>query len=158
MVHNLKGYFEFRSMRTKCLRLSRELYKIYLCDIESKNNKNIKCFWSYVHRFKKGNSLPQDMYLRDRSASGRRSICNLLAEHLNDVLISIQIDEQEHLVGHLVGSLRIGWQRKVPPFFVRRLKFVLTATLIIIQWILIMLDFSGPLEKLVYLPYLQRRG
>ena len=53
--HDLKDYILFSSLRAKCLRLSRELYKIYICDIESKIKKNMKCFWSYVHRFKKGN-------------------------------------------------------------------------------------------------------
>ena len=50
-----ENYFEFSSLRAKYLELSRELYKSCLCNIESNINKNTKSFWSYVHRFKKGN-------------------------------------------------------------------------------------------------------
>ena len=42
-------------------------------------------FWSFVNKAKKSNSLPNVMYLRHRSASCRRSICNLLADQFKSV-------------------------------------------------------------------------
>ena len=77
LLKDSREYIEFSAVRAKCLRLPRELYKLHLCKIESNNyNTNLKCFWSYVHRFKKGYSLPQLMHLRDRYAAGRRSVRN----------------------------------------------------------------------------------
>ena len=45
-----REYIEFTSVRAMamCLRLSRELYNLQLCKIESNINNNLKCFWSYV--------------------------------------------------------------------------------------------------------------
>ena len=126
-------WIEFSVVRAKCLRLSRELYKLHLCKIESNINNNLRCFWSYVYRFKKNNSLPQSMYLRDRFDSGRRSVFNLLADHfssvfvnkqlavtyevpVNNILISMQIDEQELLtvLNNLDDSIMSG-RGGIPP-------------------------------------------
>ena len=71
---------EFQHLRSKCIRLSRELYARYIEDVENRIPRHVKSFWSFVNKAKKSNSLPNVMYLRDRSASCRRSICNLLAD------------------------------------------------------------------------------
>ena len=39
-----REYIEFSAIRAKCLRLSRELYKLHLCKIESNINNTLKCF------------------------------------------------------------------------------------------------------------------
>ena len=121
----------------------RALYKQYLSRLESNVNKNIKSFRSYVRRFKKGNSLPPTIHLQDRSASGRRSICNLLAEHfssvftceslinppakcLTEMLIFMQIDKQELIsaLSRLDDNVKSG-PEGIPPYFIKRLKFSL---------------------------------
>ena len=141
-------YIEFSLIRAQCLRLSRVLYKKYLFTIESNIGRNIKSFWSYVHRFKNSSSLPPTMHLQDRSASCRRSICNLLAEHfqsvfstqrlvlpppkrLTEMLISMQIDEQELIaaLSRLDDNIKSG-PDGIPPYFIKRLKFPLLSPLL----------------------------
>ena len=92
----------------------------------------------YVNKFKKSNSLPKYMRLNDRSASSKRSICDLKADHFKSVfrtdtlepvqriesfnqLIAIQID-----FGELILSLRKlddnvkSGPDQIPPFLLRR--------------------------------------
>ena len=87
------------------------------------------------------------MFLRDRSASGRHSICNILAEYFSSVftsnslavpplkhtkmLISIQIDEQELLAAlcQLDDTVKSG-PNGIPSYFIKRLKFSLFSPLL----------------------------
>ena len=146
--HKFQDYLQFSLIRSKCLRLSRELYLKYISEVESKVKSNLKSFWSYVHRFKKSNSLPQCTYLNDRSASGKRSICNLLADHfssvyskerlddlpdkqLNDLLISMQIDELELIsaLSKLDDNIKSG-PDGIPPYVIKKLKASLFSPLL----------------------------
>lgn len=135
-----KDYLDFKRVRALCLRLSRRLYCEYIDQVESKVRCNTKAFWSFVHKFNSSNSLPDYMYLRDRSADRKRSICNLLAEHFssvytnvtldevpfsdcNDLLISLQIEECElaNALSKLDDNIKSG-PDEVPPYFIKRCK------------------------------------
>ena len=84
----------------------------YLSDIENKIKNNVKSFWSYVHRFEKGNAFPQQMHLRDRSAFCRRIICNWLAEHFCSVFSNESFElPQEKQVFEMLISLKIDEQK-----------------------------------------------
>ena len=88
------------------------------------------------------------MYLRDRSASGRRSICKLLVKYfssvfvneqleepdevqVNDILIFMQIDEQElmHALYNIDDNVKSG-PDGIPPYFVKRHRFSLLKPLL----------------------------
>ena len=57
---------EFKKVRAKCLRLSRKLYAQCVADVESRIRHHVKSFWAFVNKFKRSNSLPEYMRLRDR--------------------------------------------------------------------------------------------
>ena len=108
---------QFRQVRSQCLRLSRRLYLEHIREVEGKIRHHVKSFWAYVNKFKKTNSLPEYMRLNDRSASNKRSICDLMAYHFKpvfrtDTLESVQRIESYQLIaiqidyGELILSLR----------------------------------------------------
>ena len=134
----VNDYIQFSKIRASCLKLSRELYAKYIAETEGRIRHQVKSFWSFVHKFTKGNTLPDKMFLRDRSAEGKRSICNLLADHfssvyrsinlqvieeisLNDLLISYQVEESELLLAMLKldDNVKSG-PDALPPYFLRR--------------------------------------
>ena len=75
-------------LRSKCFKLSCELYARFIEDVENRIRHHDKSFWSFVNKSKKSYLLPDVMYLRDRSASCRKSICNLLADQFRSVFTS----------------------------------------------------------------------
>ena len=88
-------YRDFQRVRSIYLQLSRRLYLQYIESTEGKIKSHVKSFWSYVHRFTKGNTIPSSMYLRDRSAQCRRSVCDLLADHFSSVYTSSLLSDIE---------------------------------------------------------------
>ncbi|XP_062540990.1 uncharacterized protein LOC134209025 [Armigeres subalbatus] len=59
----------------------RFLYKRYMIRTQSNLRRNPKQFWSFVNSKRKGNGLPVEMYLKDKSASTLQGKCNLFVEH-----------------------------------------------------------------------------
>ena len=129
---------QFRQVRSQCLRLSRRLYLEHIREVEGKIRHHVKSFWAYVNKFKKSNSLPEYMRLNDRSASSKRSICDLMADHFKSVfrtdtlepvqriesfnqLIVIQINFGELFLSlrKLDDNVKSG-PDQIPPFFLRR--------------------------------------
>ena len=101
-------------VRTQCLLLSRRLYLEHIQEVEGKIRLHVKSFWAFVQKFKNSNSLPEYMRLKDRFASSKISIGDLMADRFKSVfraevqrveslnlLISMRIDQNE-----LLTSLR----------------------------------------------------
>ena len=108
-----QDYREFQMVRSQCLRLSRQLYLGYIENTENNIKHHKKNFWKFVHRFTQGNTLPTSMYLRDRSAQCKRSICDLLADHFSSVytahhLIDLEsLESRELLISHQVSEAEV---------------------------------------------------
>ena len=79
---------ECNKVRTKCIGLSRQLYARYIEDVENRIRHHVISFWSFVNKSKKSSSLPNTMFVRDRSANCRRIICNLFSSQFKSVFRS----------------------------------------------------------------------
>ena len=49
----LYDYIEFKRLRALCIRTSRQLYKEFIIETESKIKRNSKAFWAYINTIKK---------------------------------------------------------------------------------------------------------
>ena len=57
----------------------------------------VKFFWAFVNKFKKSDSLPKYMRLRDRSVENKRSIFDLMADNFKSVFRDDDLPEVESL-------------------------------------------------------------
>ena len=55
---------QFNELRSKCFRLSRELYVKCMAEVENRIQHHVKSFWLFVNKAKKSTALPDFMYLR----------------------------------------------------------------------------------------------
>ena len=77
---------EFKRLRSKCVYLSRKLYREYIENINSELRYNSKPFWKLVNSTRKNpNKLPNEMYFDNLKSNNLQESANLFSEFFSSV-------------------------------------------------------------------------
>lgn len=85
----------FSDLRLKCTKLSSELYKSYIKDVEEGLRVDARKFWHFINDKKKDRGLPDIMKLGNIVARGSESVSNLFASFFESVYLDNEYKNTE---------------------------------------------------------------
>lgn len=84
--NNLTDHIQFKKLRAKCIKLSKENFSSFIQETEALILTNTRNFWSYVNSMRKcKNSIPKSMKYKAKSSSNDKDTADLFADHFSSV-------------------------------------------------------------------------
>ena len=118
---NLVDFINFKKQRAVCVKLSKNVYREYIDNIEKNSRRNIKAFWKYVKNLSYSSTIVDNMFLGDKTSKSTAQTCNLFATYFSksymkhdpfyhdcgyyDVPLYLEINCEE--IFHAINNLKV---------------------------------------------------